>query len=278
MVGRSLRAADLRYGGGKFQPAPKLTDYSTSQLNTLLKKLKNPPFKAPPRFDSQFGGDDPANTSGMTVLAILAHELGHVRGYDWAEPVPGFPGSDHAKYYDFSLLMNCVPGGFFKGSWTQVADSQNVAFAAPPWLPFGQPVSASLAEHAEGSGPPISVFVGSGKQPRGGSHAKADMYQPPRGGDKTLVALAANLGDLYSHDRPWASLLGSLSPTEDLVESYTLSALTQASPPLRSLRLNISSPDPDRQVLPEDVVGDLPNKPGLAGKLACVASLSQNYP
>jgi hypothetical protein len=270
MAGRSLRAADLRYGGGKFQPAPKLTDYSTSQLNTLLKTLNNPTFKAPPKFDSQFGSGDSANTSGMTVLAVLAHELGHVRWYDWLEPVP----SPVHKTVDLTLLINCTPDRslFFQGSW-RATPQPNEAFAVRQlWLPFGQTADPNLVNHA--SGPPISDFTGQ-RRPEG-TAPNAETYQRRHRDDQPLVALAANLNELYSDNNPWASLLGSLSPTEDLVETYTLSALTQASPPLRSLRLNIASPD--RQIFQQDVVADLPNKPGLARKLACLSTLNDAYP
>jgi hypothetical protein len=271
-AGHPLRKADPRYGAHKtdFRHAQRLTEYSTIQLNTLLKKLNNLTWKAPPKFDSKFGGDDAANASGMTVLAVLAHELGHVRWYDWVEPVPGL---DHPSNYDLNLLMKCVPDGFFQGSWQAVAAYQNEAFAAPRWLAFGDTANPALVNHA--NGPPISDFVTPGQQAPEGSQPKADMYPPRRGGNQQIVALAASLNDLYGDNRPWASLLGSLSPTEDLVETYVLSVLTQTSTPLRSLRLNISSPD--GRVFKQDVVADLPNKPALARKLACVSTLNQNY-
>jgi hypothetical protein len=272
-AGHSLHKADSRYGARKtdFRHAQRLTEYSTSQLNTLLKKLNNLTWKAPPKFDSKFGGDDAANASGMTVLAVLAHELGHVRWYDWVEPVPGTPGTNHAYYYDFSLLMKCVQDGFFQGSWRPDVAPPNDPFVAPEWLPFGQPADPGLVQHA--TGPQIIEFQRPGQQAPERSQPKVDMYPPPRGGNQQIVALAASLNDLYGDNRPWASLLGSLSPTEDLVETYVLSVLTQTSTPLRSLRLNISSPD--GRVFKQDVVADLPNKPALARKLACVSTLNE---
>ncbi len=82
----------------------------------------------------------------MTVLAVLAHELGHVRWYDWVEPVPGL---NHPSNYDLSLLMKCVPdGSFFQGSWHAVAAYPNEAFAAPRWLAFGDTGESRLVMHA----------------------------------------------------------------------------------------------------------------------------------
>jgi hypothetical protein len=269
IVGHPPRRSDSRYDGREpdRRPAPRLTDYSTSQLNTLLKELSHLNLKALPKFDSS--GDDAANVSGMTVLAVLSHELGHVRWYDWVEPVPG---TDHKYNYDFSLLMNCVPGGFFSGSWNPVGDP-NEAFIAPIWLPFGKPASAEHVEHA--TGPAIDEFTHPGQRKGDGSRHDADTYRPRRGGNQPAAALADSLNDLYSDNRPWASLLGSLSPTEDLVETYVLSVLTQASPPLRSLRLSI--PSPDRRVVQQDIVANLSDRPALGRKLTCVSSLSQNY-
>jgi hypothetical protein len=276
MAGRPLRKADSRYVARKtdFQHAPRLTDYSTSQLNTLLTKLNQLTWKAPPKFDSKFNDD--ANSPGMTVLAVLAHELGHVRWYDWVEPVPGIPDTPgtpgtHAGYYDLSLLMNCVPGGFFQGSWTPQGKPPKEAFAAPAWLAFGDVADAGKVVHT--TGPQIIDFQKPGQQVPEGSQLKAYTHQPRRRSDQQLVALAASLNDLYGDNRPWASLLGSLSPTEDLVETYDLSVLTQTSTPLRSLRLNISSPD--GHIFQQDVVADLPKKPALERKLECVATLSQ---
>jgi hypothetical protein len=276
MAGRPLRKADSRYGGRRtdLRHAQRLTDYSTTQLNTLLKTLNHLTWKVPPKFDSKFGSDDSANGPGMTVLAVLAHELGHVRWYDWVEPVPGTPGISHASYYDLSLVMNCVPGGFFQGSWTPQGKSENETFAAPPWLAFGDTANDKVVDHA--TNPKIRDFRTPGQRVPEGSQPNADMYQPRHGGNQPLVALAASLNDLYSINLPWPSLLGSLSPTEDLVETYVLSVLTQTSTPLRSLRLSITSPD--GQKVQQDVVADLPNKPALARKLACVSTLSQTYP
>jgi len=55
-----------------------------------------------------------------------------------------------------------------------------------------------------------------------------------------------------------------------------LSVLTQASTPLRSLRLNITRPN--GHVVREDVVAHLSDKSTLARKLACVSALSQTNP
>ncbi len=273
-VGQPLRKADSRSGANKtgYRNAQRLTEYSTSQLNTLLKTLNDLPWKAPPKFDSKFGRDDPANTPGMTVLAVLAHELGHVRWYDWVEPVPGNP-HEHASNYNLTLLMKCVPNGFFRDSWNPYVAPPNEPFVAPDWLTFGLQADAGLINHA--TDPMISDFVKPGQRVPDGDQPRAQNYQPRRGRGQ-LDALAQSLDDVYNDEHPWPSLLGSLSPTEDLVETYVLSVLTQASTPLRSLRLNITRPN--GQVVHEDVVAHLSDKSTLARKLACVSTLSQTNP
>jgi hypothetical protein len=272
-VGHSARSADSRYGGRKpdRRPASRLSDYSTNQLNTLLKELSHLTLKAPPKFDS----DDPANSSGMTVLAVLAHELGHVRWYDWVEPIPG---TDHERSYDLTLLLNCVPKGFFEGSWRPYSAPPNRPFVAPDWLAFGEPVLPDTIEHAPG--PTIEDFIHPGQRRDDESRSDADTYQRRRGGNQPLAALAASLDDLYGNDRPWASLLSFLSPTEDFVETYVLSVLTQASPQFRSLRLTIRGIlGPDRRpVVRQDIVANPSGRPALERKVTCVSTLSQNYP
>ena len=271
-AGHSLRMADSRHGQRMtdFRHAPKLTDYSTRQLNSLLTQLNQLHWKVPPKFDSKFGLDDPADTPGMTVLAVLAHEVGHVRWYDLTKPKPGFN-----EDYDFARLTKCpLDGSFFQDSWSSIFPD-NKAFAAPHWLTFGQPADPGLVKHA--FDPQISDFVRPGQRVPDGHQPRAEKYQPRRERDQ-LDALAQSLNDVYDDGHPWPSLLGSLTPTEDLVETYALSVLTDkgASPPLRSLRLNIRGPD--GRIVQEDVVAHLTDKSTLARKLACVSTLSRDYP
>jgi hypothetical protein len=236
----------------------------------LLKRLdKHLTLKVPPKFDSN--GDDSANTSGMTVLAVLAHELGHVRWYDWLEPVPSLVHTT----VDLELLRKCTPDGslFFDGSWT-TSISPDRAFVTLDWIAFGDRADDKLVMQAK-DGPQISDFTHPGQRRTDGSQPNPDTYRPGRGSSQPVAALAASLNDLYGDDRPWASLLAFVSPTEDLVETYVLSVLTQAAPPLRSLRLNI--PGPGGGFHP-DIVANLSDRRALGRKLACVSSLSQYYP
>jgi hypothetical protein len=269
-LARSPRRADSGYGGHEpdRRPARKLTEYSTIQLNTVLKTLNPLTLKASPKFDSS---DDSANSSGMTVLTVLAHELGHVRWYDWLEPVPSLV---HDRV-DLELLRKCTPDGslFFQGSWSPLI-SPDMAFVTPYWIAFGDRADPKLVSH-EKDGPQFSDFTHPGQRRTDGSQPNLDTYRPPRGGDQRAAALAASLDDLYGDNRPWASLLGFVSPTEDLVETYVLSVLTQASPPLRSLRLTI--PSPNRAPFHEDIVANLSDRPALERKVRCVSTLSDAY-
>jgi len=64
----------------------------------------------------------PANAAGMTVLAALAHEFGHVFWYDNFRPAPG-------GAYDFNTFCG---GAFYDNSWQDFK---------PPrlWREFGDP-------------------------------------------------------------------------------------------------------------------------------------------
>src|SRR6185503_14535365 len=65
--------------------------------------------------------DDRQYSPGMTVLAALAHEFGHVFWYDTFRPVPG-------GAYDFSTFCG---GTFYVNSWQAVNPP-------PIWREFGQ--------------------------------------------------------------------------------------------------------------------------------------------
>lgn len=239
---------------------PKFTDYETNQLGYLLQLLGGvqggiPPFEIPPFFDSQFDsqpGGDPANTPTMTVLATLAHEIGHIRWFEINVTTPGGP-------YDFGNLNPCKNDNksFWAASW---AYGNNInLLEAPRWRNFADIANTIYLDHVASS-PSIRQFLNI--QPAGYS------------------ALAQSLIRLHSKFQPWPSLLGSLTPDEDFVETYVLGVLTyngavpdsQHRPYLSSLRLNVS-----RQASHPDLVNELFHGNGrfeLARKISCIMNLN----
>lgn len=197
------------------------------------------------------------NYPWMTVLAALAHELGHVR---WAQAViPAGAGED----YDFSLLRHCpLPNGttidFFSG-WKYNGATKKLR--PPDWWRYfaGQDNDAGdpnqrYTEHK--NSPLIAVLYYSGY---GSSMLNQLVYQ------------------LHQYDQPWASLFGAQTPDEDFVEIYVLYALLgkkfddqgYTGAYLQSLPVSIPGyPDAD---IPRDLLAG--NKATLSQKVQCVRGL-----
>jgi len=173
-----------------------------------------------------------ANTFATTVLAALAHEVGHVRWYDIIDP--GRNGGHN---------FNAFCGGNFFSSWLGV-------HAPPEWR-----VLLNLNERR--NHPPPDHH-------RNGGHVTqvdAELATPLVAGDL--------LDQLYAPSAPWASFFGAISPDEDFVETYKFKVLISASPPLTSLPMTIQGTG---GIYRENVpVAYLSNqKPDLATKVGCI--------
>jgi hypothetical protein len=192
-VGRYIATSAGLWRGG--QHAPLFRDYETRLLQTLLLGWNGPTYPPPDPLRP-----DPINTPEMTVLAALAHELGHVRWYDIFRPDRG----------SYSLDYLCG-GQFFqswKGGWQRV-HFPNV------WQNFGE---KSFDMHAEGV-------------------QNEDILKAIANGD--YAQAGTWLAQIFAADAPWASYFASISPGEDFVETYVFNVLTNAAPPLSSLPLLI---------------------------------------
>jgi hypothetical protein len=143
---------------------------------------------------------DPDET-WMTVLAALAHELGHVRWAITTIPTPG------VYRYDFSKLENCLVDGssinFFWG-W-KYNNNRQLLQPYQRWRGFH--------DRKNDAGPPVDHSMTPLLNELDGSNAFANR----------------SLYNLYRRDplgdEPWASLFGAQTPDEDFVESYVLYAL-----------------------------------------------------
>ncbi len=238
---RSVANAGKRYiaiSAGLWQDgqhARPLNDFETGLIKQLLFWPSGPGIPQPQYLP------DPStqNRPDLTVLAALAHELGHVRWYDAFVAVPG--GSQDLKR---------LCGGAFFSSWAANPP-------APPshWRDFG-----ILSTHPH-------------------RHGLVQISQIQRAipADLRAAGMLLDLGvdqganrfvGIYAPGAPWASYFAALSPDEDFVESYKLFVLTQADP---KLSLPIQIPYAGTEDVPTALRRG--TKPELKGKISCVAAL-----
>jgi len=142
------------------------------------------------------------DTFSLTLLAALAHEMGHIRWYDLV--APNYP--DPSKF---------CGGVFFSQGWTLPVSPP------PPWRELLTPVQRSR---------------------RGDHWSDMHLNPPhirdiDRSSDPAYRAQQAF--GLFTPNQPWASVFASVSPDEDFVETYKFKVLTTAQPPLTSATLTI---------------------------------------
>jgi hypothetical protein len=236
-VGRYVAVA-----AGLWNGSPKFLQYETVVLNDLLVA----------RPSAQFTTVVPstADSFAMTILAALAHEMGHVRWYDVLVPT--------YNAYDFNRLKQKCPDGahFFDKSWSY-HNNDTTYLQAPQWRTYGALMNINNVEHA--SSPTLADWYNSaGNQGNSGNAMKA----------------------LHEANQPWATLLASLSPDEDFIETYTLAVLTSrdGGQPLTSLELTVQLGNGTD--VKEDIVKDLQGsrKPELSRKRTCVLNSNDLVP
>jgi hypothetical protein len=198
---------------------------------------------------------DPADSSQITVLAALAHEYGHIFWYDKFKPAgtypsgtfdPGTPGTPGN------------PGDFCSGNF--YVSWRRPVFAPPPWRTFGQ------IDVVRGTTNPTNEHLNAGE-----NVSVATLYTDIN--SQNDANLFTDLRKLYGTSGRWASALAALSPDEDFVETFELSVLRHATPPVQSLALTIFYNN--RAYQGGDVPGDdqSGNKTELGSKEACFSNL-----
>jgi hypothetical protein len=204
-------------------PALSLHDYETKILSQLL-RWTGPQYTAAVP-------DGPE----VSVLAALAHEMGHVFWYDINARMPG---------QNYNPARFCG-GHFFNNYW------QNVN-TPPRWRQFG----TRQDRHGRGY---VQI---------------KDIDNAIASGDFSLAGSLLATGSssreigIYPANAPWASFFGAISPDEDFVETYKFYVLNQATPNLTSLLLQIS--DGVTKDIPSDYQQGL--KQQLAGKISCIVA------
>jgi len=211
----------------------------------LLGRLTQLPAGSAP----SHGPAAPNNNPEATVLAALAHELGHVRCYDANVPVPGGP-------YDFGRTLPCAGGSFrfFDGSWQYASTS----FLEIPnrWRKFGQRVD--------------STVISNGQLDHRNAPQLRPMYDAIDRHD--VQALGPLNAALHKSNQPWASFFGVFTPDEDFVETYRLWVLKEAG--LQSFPVTIPHGNGNNPAI-ANIIADLivGNKPELSRKIDCVAAI-----
>ena len=189
----------------------------------------------------------------MTILAALAHEVGHMRWFQYLNPnQPGTP-----NYNPNSFCASGIQPGFFTYSW-QGPQAQGGITVPSSWLPFGYRDPTNL--HLPGD--PQTATI--------------DYYI--RNND--LRNAAPLLDRLYLNGDPWPSFFSTLSPEEDFVETYKFYVLTHVQDTkivgaghLKSLPTTIyGAPTPYNENIPADYFSSN-GKPHLHIKTDCVAAI-----
>ena len=207
------------------QNALKYTDFEAAVVNHLVGWSST-------ASNVSFNIGYPANTSWMTVLAVLAHELGHVR---WAEVNirAGF-----GQAYDFKRLNAC---SFFAG-W-QLNDDKDLE-PKNRWR----------------------FFAAKENEKTGNDHANSPKFNPDYNNATTDAARGQLLNALLAASQPWASYLAANAPDEDYVEAYELDVLADAG--LTTMPMTIPSAPGTMPDVPSDLASG--NKTMLSAKINCL--------
>jgi hypothetical protein len=220
--------------------APFFVDYENMRLQAVVQELD--PINGPKWFQRatlrpRFSSASP-NSTAMTLLAILAHEYGHVYWYDVfvvkddGSPNPG--GTVNIQLGNPALFCR---GRFYTAdSWG--VGNQSITVPPQRWIQFGQRLPSQMHN------PDLS----------GRLLARLSRGDFPGAGGELLTTL---------RDADIASLLASFSAIEDFVETYEWLQLLSASTPLTDLRFQIGG------VSSGNLVQWISNKPGLRRRFAC---------
>jgi hypothetical protein len=235
-------------------PPPQSYVYHCFETD-LLKTLLGWPNSLPPQYSS---ANAEADNFDMTILAALAHEVGHVQWYQTM--TPNLPGNSIFGYNPNGFLCTDSPGprSFFSYSWASAITTP------PPWRPF-------------------STRDVRRNQPAGDLHLlppqitdiDGDIEQYIKQKTHTFLDNTTDLlGQLYQRAQPWTSFFATASADEDFVETYKFYILTHANTisqsegPLTSLPIVLNGRDHD---IPHDYLANPSKKPLLVAKVNCIA-------
>lgn len=205
-----------------------------------------------------FAANSNADTFDMSLLAALAHEMGHVRWYEIVVPA--------ANGYNYDFLQLC--NGSFFSSWQKLPDGGlNSKPRFRKLLTLNERWDHPIRDAH--SAPPQTGTIdrlANGHVSQAKIGDELDKFYVP---DTTVR-------DHLSRGAPWATFFAALAPDEDFVETYKLAVLMAATSPLTSLA--ITMPGTKGLGVNHSYTADVPSdllaksKSELANKLSCANS------
>ncbi len=230
-------SAGLWKNGGQ---APAFARFETVLLQTLLGWNAASYSSAVP------------NTPAMAVLAVLAHEYGHVLWYDTFNP-------NHILNF-FEEPPGLCPNGasFFKGQWKGLTQTD---IQPPKWRTFRASQNARPSDDAS---------IGNPQSPLAGTLLyDAQRHDAPN--------TTRKLRQLFKNPGRWPSLFAAFAPDEDFVETfkfYVLLQLDRNDKPTSLTSLQLQMPDGTTANVPSDYAGGAAgSRPVLHRKMRCFMRL-----
>ena len=176
--------------------AQNYSNYETMLFAQTLLQLTPTPWPGGPA--PTFSSATPSNATGITILATLAHEYGHILWYDELKQ------SQTQENYNPNQFCN-----FFANSW-----QGNIA-TPPQYLNFGKMNSSDKHNNLGSQIDDLKNAI--------------NEVNPSLGASKA----ASIVNHLYSDDSGnnqyngvWPSLLGAISPEEDFVETFKVAMVS----------------------------------------------------
>jgi hypothetical protein len=218
-------------------PAPFFNDYKTKRLLLLLTDISGSDLSNWPSSRRPTYSGASTNTSAMSVLAALAHEMGHVLWYDKFVPNRGQ-----------SININNFCGGFYTtGSWTGVDIPPN------RWISFGM-----RNDNIKLNSQDYYSLLQQDLQAYNFGQAGEDLHK------------------LFMDSR-FTGTLAIASPDEDFVETYMLYVLLESNlngiPQLTDLTLTIHGNG--KNSYKHNIVKEAKSKYELLAKMSCFGPLPQ---
>jgi hypothetical protein len=189
-------------GSGQKICAPSFATYHARLVKALLDRTANSPSPSyyPPTFQTS------PDTSGLSVLAAISHETGHIH---WFETFVQPPGSTPSNLITLAATFCSgiiYPGGYWRGTPVGIPNGRFVHFADR------NPNSIITVAHL-----PTLLRVGDPRSP-------------------------GEILDGIYHSGLYPSLLAAYSSDEEFVEAFELSVLRNAA--LKDLTVNVTGFSP----------------------------------
>jgi hypothetical protein len=241
-------SANLWGGSSLSLHADILSIYETKLLAGVMQQAQMPwpPILGtpqPPKFATATSSGSSVDSSAMSVLAALSHELGHIL---WFDLIKG-----NNQNYDPKGFCKSTGTGYFDNSWS--------SFNPPPnWTALGV-VSGT---HAANTTQIQNIQVALTSRPPNFANA---------------ASLIDSLLESNSNSDLWPSLFGSISPEEDFVETFVFYILTDkktnSQMPVTSMPLDIFATPAAAPAYTPDPYKDITNsnlKKELKRKIKCI--------